>query len=284
MLKTIGRALLLLYVLITFNWMPFWGRSAAWAHVEEPSGPLEHASFEQRPDVQLPLNLTFADESGRQVRLKEYFGGRPVMLIFAYYECPMLCSLALNDLTSAMKDLDFEAGKHFEVLTVSFDPGEGPELAGQKKATYLEAYGRAGAEEGWHFLTGKQPEIDRLTEAAGFHAVYDPERDEYAHPTGVILLTPEGRISRYIFGIGYTAQDLRLGLVEASQNKIGSPIDQFFLLCYHYDPATGKYTPMIQNIIRIAGLGTVALLGGTILMFLAKERRGTPPGPENASP
>jgi protein SCO1/2 len=241
-------------------------------HPSPGSVSLKTLDYEQKLNAQIPLDLTFRDEAGQPVQLAQYFSQRPVVLLFAYYECPMLCTLVLNNLTKSLKELAFTPGDQFEIITVSMDPGETPELAAAKKAAYLREYNRSVAEHGWHFLTGNQVEIDRLANTVGFRYEYDAQIDQYAHPTGVILLTPGGRVSRYILGIDYAPRDLRLGLVEAAEQKIGTPVDQFFLLCYHYDPQSGRYTPVIENIIRLAGSATVAVLAGMVLWFLKRER------------
>lgn len=247
----------------------------------QAQGPLSDAdkalfsgvAYDQKLNEALPPTLTFYDETGRAVQLGDYFGDKPVILVMAYYECPMLCTLVLNGLLDALNELDFDVGRQFTVITVSIDPGETPDLAAAKKETYLQFYGRPGAAEGWHFLTGKQNAIEQLTQAIGFHYVYDPERDEYAHPTGLVILTPEGRISRYFYGIQFPPTNLRLGLVEASNNQIGSPIDQVLLMCYHYDPESGEYTPVIMNIIRLAGAATTLLIGLPILVGVLRQRQ-----------
>jgi protein SCO1 len=239
----------------------------------DPLAPIETAGYEQRLDQAVPLDTALVDEQGRTVRLGDFFGDKPVILVFAYYECPMLCTLVLNDLTRAMGSIDLDIGDEFEVVTVSIDPRETPELAYAKKSTYLKEYNRSGAEQGWHFLTGNETAIQALTEAAGFRYFYDEELDQYAHPAGILILTPAGRIARYLAGIDFPAKDLRLGLVEASTGKIGSAIDQFFLLCYAYDPVHGRYNLVIENVLKIAGLATVLLLGSTVSIFLWKERR-----------
>jgi protein SCO1/2 len=241
-------------------------------HPAPGSVSVETVDYEQKLNAQVPLDLTFRDEAGQSVRLAHYFGSRPVVLLFAYYECPMLCTLVLNNLTKSLKALAFTPGEQFEIITVSMDPNEIPELAAAKKATYMQDYNRPGAERGWHFLTGSHAEIDRLADTVGFRYEYDAQIDQYAHPAGVILLTPGGRVSRYLPGIDYTPRDLRLGLVEAAEQKIGTPVDQFFLLCYQYDPHSGRYTPVIKNIIRLAGSATVAALGGMVLWLLKRER------------
>jgi protein SCO1/2 len=237
--------------------------------------PAEGVEFEQRLGETLPLELSFKDEGGQAVRLADYFAGKPVILVFAYYECPMLCTLVLNDLAEALHDLAFEAGEQFEVVTVSFDPQDGPAQASQKKALYLEALNRPGAEKGWHFLTGDQAAISALTGAAGFQYRYVEDHDEYAHPTGVLILTPDGRVSRYILGIDYSSKDLRLGLVEAADRKIATLVDQFYLLCYDYDPVTGRYTLLVHRLLQIGGAITVFGLG-LFVFFLRKAEKRQP--------
>jgi protein SCO1/2 len=221
----------------------------------------------------LPLDAAFVDPQGRNVRLGDYFVGKPVLLVFAYYECPMLCTLVLNGLLRAMRALPFDAGNEYNVVTVSIDPGETPELARAKQKEYLKNYGRAGAENGWTFLTGQETEIRRLASAAGFRYEYDPETDEYAHATAIIVVTPEGRLSKYFYGVEYAAKDLRLGLVEASSGKIGTAVDQILLFCFHYDPATGTYGLLIIKILRLAGIVTVAGIGVLILLLARRDRK-----------
>jgi protein SCO1/2 len=249
------------------------------ARIGNPSNQADHDSpdplldpaFEQKPDAQVPLELAFRDENARPVRLGDLLNGKPTILMFAYYECPMLCSLVLNDLSRTMQALPYEIGQEFEVITVSMDPGETPALAAAKKASYIHAFGRPEAAEGWHFLTGEQVAISRLAETVGFHYVYDSTLDQYAHPAGIIVLTPGGRISRYLFGIDYSPTELRLALVEASEQKIASPVDRFILLCYAYDPQTGRYTFLIHTILRVASSATAAALG---ILVLILSRRG----------
>jgi protein SCO1 len=234
--------------------------------------PLLEAGFDQALGVQLPLEIGLRDETGSPVAIGEYFGARPVVLVFAYYNCPMLCNLVLADLTRSLAALDFNAGDEFEVVTVSIDPHDQPELAAIKKAALLSEYERPGAELGWHFLTGDEKAIDALTGTAGFRYFYDLSKNEYAHPAGVVVLTPEGRISRYFLGLNYSPTDLRLALVEASVSRIGSWVDQVYLLCYEYDPTTGTYGLILSNVLRLAGLATVAGLGGVIGILLVRER------------
>jgi protein SCO1 len=238
--------------------------------------------FDQNLGAQVPLDLAFRDESGRPVRLAELMRGRPTILTLVYYECPMLCNEVLNSLLRSLNALSFDVGDQFDVITVSIDPGESPKLAAHKKALYLERYNRKGAERGWHFLTGPQSSIDRLAKAVGFRYAYDAPSDQYAHAAGIMLLTPEGKIARYYFGISYPAKDLRLGLIEASDGKVGSPIDQILLLCYHYDPKTGKYNLAIMRILQVLGCATAASLGTFMLVMLRRDR--TRPGPSALAP
>ncbi len=209
--------------------------------------------IEQRLGEKVPLDLAFHDEAGQPVRLQKYFQQKPVVLVLAYYRCPRLCTEVLNGLESGLEAIPLDIGRDFNVLTVSFDPRETPELAAAKKVPYIEKYGRGGAAEGWHFLTGDETSIKQLTEAVGFHYHYDPRSDQFAHASGIMILTPEGKLARYFYGIRYSPRDLRLGLVEASAEKIGSPVDQLLLFCFHYDPTTGQYTPAIMNFVRDGG-------------------------------
>ena len=216
------------------------GATPARAQTAPPDDPLFKVGFDQKLNQQVPLDLTFRDETGAPVRLGDYFGARPVILTLNYYRCPNLCTLLLTKLVETMRGMAFDAGDQFTVVTISIDPRETPAIAAAKKATYLDRYGRPGAAGGWHFLTGEQPTIAALAQAVGVRYAYDPRQDQYAHPSGITLLTPQGKISRYFFDLAYTPQDLRLGLVEASANKIGSPLDEVLLRCYHYYPISGQ--------------------------------------------
>jgi protein SCO1/2 len=235
--------------------------------------PLRGIGLDQRLNEQVPLDLTFHDETGKAVQLREYFGEKPVVLALVYYECPMLCSLVLNGLLRSLRTLSFAVGEEFNVVTVSFNPWETPALAAAKKEMYLQSYARPGAEAGWHFLTGDEEAIQQLTRAVGFRYVYDPQSKQYAHASGIMVLTPEGKIARYFYGIEYAPRDLRLGLVEASASTIGSPVDQVLLLCYHYDPQTGKYGVVIMSVLRLAGVATVLSLGTFMLVMFRRDRR-----------
>jgi protein SCO1/2 len=250
---------------------PGFKREAGMAASAVPA-PLREIGFDQNLDAHVPLDTVFRDESGRTVRLGDYFGKRPVVMVFAYYDCPMLCTLVINGLSSALKVLSLSPGEDFEIVTVSFDPRDTPATASAKKAAYLERYNRDGAAAAWHFLTGDQASIDRLTKAAGFRYVWDRQTNQFAHPTGVIVLTPDGRLARYLFGIEYGPRDLRFAIVEASAGKIGSAVDALLLYCYHYDPMTGRYGLAIMKAVRIAGAATVLALGGFIFIMLRRER------------
>jgi len=234
--------------------------------------PLREIGFDQNIDQRVPLDTTFRNEAGATVRLGDYFGSRPVVLVFAYYDCPMLCTQVINGLSSALGVMSLNPGKDFEIVTVSFNPHDTPASATAKKAVYLERYRRPGAAEGWHFLTGDQPQIDRLTKAAGFRYAWDAETKQFAHPSGVIVLTPDGRLSKYLFGIEYGPRDLRFGIVEASEGKVGTPVDALLLYCYHYDPMTGRYGLAIMRAIRLAGAATVLAMGAFIFVMVRKEK------------
>ena len=234
---------------------------------------LKKVEFSQRLDVQVPLDLPFTDESGRAVQLSRYFDGRPVILALVYYECPMLCVQALNGLVKSLKTLSLEPGRDYRVVTVSFNPRETPAQALEKKDHYVAMLGREGAPGAWHFLTGQEAAIRLLTDAVGFHYVYDEATEQYAHPTGIVVLTPEGRTSKYIYGLDYGPRDLRLALVEATDGKIGTPVDSLLLYCFHYDPEQGKYGLVLMNVMRLAGVVTVACIGGFILLMWRREKR-----------
>jgi protein SCO1/2 len=234
-------------------------------------GPLQHVSIEQRLNQQVPLDLMFKNENGRSVRLGDYFGEKPVILSLAYYHCPMLCPYVLQGLSGALKAVSFSAGKDFTVLTISFDPTDTPEDAAQQKQKYIKAYGRMGAENGWHFLTGTQQAIDRITKSVGFYYEYDSSNKQFAHASAVYVLTPEGKLSRYFFGIEYPPKDIKLALVESSEGKIGSPVDKLLLFCFHYDPKTGKYSAYAVNFVRLGGIITVF----AISLFVIKNLKNT---------
>ena len=242
-----------------------WGQGMTQGIVSPPANlrppGLKHVGIEQHLDQQIPPNLSFRDETGKPVKLVDYFGHKPLILNLVYYQCPMLCGEVLSGLDSALRILKFDVGREFDVLTVSFDPKETPEMAAAKKAEMLKRYGRPGAAAGWHFLTGTQSSIDALTQSAGFEYEYDPKTQQFAHATAILVLTPQGRIAQYYYGIEFAPRDLRLGLVQASENKIGTVVDQVLLYCYHYDPDQGKYGAIISRILKLAAAATIVLLG-----------------------
>jgi len=237
-----------------------------------PAGP-QGVGIEQKLDQLVPLNLTFRDEASRPVPLSTFFHGKPILLALVYYRCPMLCTQILNGVVSSLKAVSFNPGQDFEVVSVSFDPKDTPDLAAEKKASYLKRYGRGNTANGFHFLTGDEASIKALTDAVGFHFKYDPLTDQFAHASGIMILTPEGRLSRYFYGVEYAPRDVRLGLVEASANKIGTPVDEILLFCFHYDPGTGKYGAIAMNTLRLAGGGFVLICGGFLLLAWRRERR-----------
>jgi protein SCO1/2 len=254
----------------------------AWVRDQQPSPAppaaerpkiLRDVGFDQRLGETVPLDAVFRDESGRAVKLGDYFGKRPVVLVLAYYECPMLCTVTLNGLASALDVVSYDPGKEFEVVTVSFEPGETPELAAAKKATYLRRYKRAGAAAAWHFLTGDAAEIRRLTDAVGFKYAWDETTKQYAHASGVMVLTRDGRLARYLYGVEYAPKDLRFAVYEAAQGKILSPVDHLLLYCYHYDPTLGRYGTTVMALLRVGGVLTLAGLG--VLMITLRRREGT---------
>lgn len=237
-------------------------------------GLQQRIGIDQKLGDQLPLDLHFVDSEGNTVHLRDFFGEKPIVLSLVYFDCPMLCTQVINSLLRAMNVLSFGAGTEFDVLTISIDPGETPELAKAKKIEYLKNYrGREGS-NGWHFLTGDQQQIEQLTAAVGFRYEYDEPTDQYIHASGIMVLTPDGKLARYFYGIDYPPRDLRWGLVEAADGAIGNPVDQLLLLCYSYDPMTGKYGLYIRNSLRIGGLATVLALGSFIFVMLRRERRG----------
>lgn len=240
-----------------------------------PAPPLKDIGFDQKLGDVVPLDLPFRDEAGKTVFLRDYLGKRPVVLSLVYFDCPMLCGMTTDGLVRSLRALRLSVGTDFDVLSVSFDPRETAELASAKKGPVMRQYGRAGGAEGWHFLTGDKASIDGLTRAVGFRYVWDAEQKQYAHATGILVLTPQGRIARYFFGIEYPAKDLRLGLIEASDEKIGNVVDQLLLLCYHYDPKTGRYTAAVTRIIRGAAVVTLAAVAGLVVTLLRREKRRT---------
>jgi protein SCO1/2 len=238
-----------------------------------PAG-LAGVGIDQKLNQPIPLDLTFKDEFGRTVPLGSFFKpGKPVILAPVYYRCPMLCTQILNGVVGSLKAVSLNPGQDFEIVAVSFDPKDTPEIAAGKKESYMRRYARPGTANGWHLLSGDEANIKALMDAIGYHYRYDPATDQFAHASGVMVVTPEGRLSRYFYGIEYAPRDVRLGLVEASQNKIGNPVDQLLLFCFHYDPATGKYGAVAMNIVRAAGAGFVLICGGFLAIVLRRDFR-----------
>jgi protein SCO1/2 len=252
-----------------------------WAHPAAPAGEatqlqpaiLRQVGLEQRLGDFIPLDVPFRDETAAPGRLRDYFGSKPVILALTYYDCPNLCTLILNGLLKTLRVLSLTAGKDFNVLIVSINPANPPSLAAAKQAQYVRDYGRAGAARGWHFLTGQPEAIQRLTQAVGFRYTYDAAHQEFVHAAGIMVLTPQGQLARYFYGVEYAPRDIQLGLVEAAGRRIGSPIDQLLLLCYHYDPQSGKYTLAVLQALRLAGVVTVVALGAYMGVMLRRERR-----------
>lgn len=247
---------------------------AAAQRSDEVPYQLESVGVTERLGEQVPADLRFLDEDGREVRLGDYLErGRPVLLTLNYYRCAMLCSLQLSGLLDGLKDLEWTPGEQFEVVTVSIDPLETPTLARMKKQSYMKEYARPGAAQGWHFLTGREADIRRLADAVGFGYAYDESSGEYAHAASAMFLTPSGRIARYLYGIEYPSKQLRLALTEASEGTVGSPLDQLILYCFYYDPDARSYAPLAMNIMRLGGGLTVAVLGGVLGVFWLRDRR-----------
>jgi len=235
---------------------------------------LNKVGIDQKLNEQLPLDAVFKDENGNEVKLGDYFGKRPVILALVYYECPMLCNEVLNGLTGSLKSLSFDTGKDFDVVAISFDARENdkPDLAKNKKESYMKRYGRPGTENGWHFLTGTQSEIDKVAKAVGFNYYWDEKSDQFAHAGGIMVATPEGKLSRYFYGIDYAPKDLKFAVMDSAQDKIGNPAEQLALYCYHYDPATGKYGLSILKVIRLGGVLTLIGLGAMFFVFWRRNK------------
>jgi protein SCO1/2 len=246
--------------------------SPAAAHTTRPA-IFNDLAFDQRLNEQVPLDLRFQDEAGRTVHLRDYFGTKPVILLPIYYSCTSVCPILMDGLARGLRPVAFDPGRDFEVVMVSINPRETPRQAADRKEQVLKRFERPGTESGWHFLVGDDVSIRPLMEAVGFRYTYDAKTDQYAHPAGIVILTPEGRTARYFYGIDFPPRDLRLGLIEAADNKIGTVIDQALLFCYRYDPITGKYGLIVMNTLRLAGLTTVLVLGTSILLMLRRERR-----------
>lgn len=237
---------------------------------------LKDVGIDQKLNQQIPLDLTFRDENGKTVEIGKYFGHKPVVLSLVYYDCPMLCTQVLSGMEASLRNISLNIGDDYNVVTLSIDPHEDAKLAHVKQELYTGVYGRPGASEGWHFLTGDEPQIKKLADSVGFRYAYDADSKQYAHASAIMLLTPDGKISRYFYGIQYASRDLRLGLVEASQGKIGTPVDQVLLFCYHYDPVTGKYGLLISRVIQAAGALTVLAIGILVLLLFRGEHYALP--------
>lgn len=265
--RVIGLPLLLLCNLLLSD------PAAAHDPATDPDAILKAIGFDQRLNAQVPLDLTFRDEMGQAVVLGDYFTDKPVVLSLGYWECPNLCSLSRTGLLQSLEELDFTVGKDFEIVMVTIDPQETPKLAATIKRQHVMGYNRAGSEAGWHFLSGEHTAIDRLAESVGFRYAYDAAQDEYAHVSGLVVLTPAGKVARYLYGIDYDPRDLRLSLVEATANRIGTFTDQVLLFCYTYNPVTGKYSLLLMRVMQTAAGLTVAFLGGMLWLLLRNERR-----------
>jgi len=248
------------------------------AAAEETGLPeaVREVAIDQRLGENVPADAVLIDEEGRSVRLGDYLGRRPVLLNFVYYECPMLCTLVLNGIVRTLRTMDFEPGREFDIVTVSIDPRETPELARRKKALYMATYGRDRAAAGWHFTTASRESIERLTAAAGFRYTYDQETGQFAHASGIMLLTPQGRLHRYFYGVEYAPRDLRLGVIDAAQGRIGSKVDALLLYCFHYDPVTGRYGLAVMRLVRLSGLGSALAIAGFVAFMLRRDRRRAP--------
>ncbi|MDP7238943.1 MAG: SCO family protein [Candidatus Latescibacteria bacterium] len=240
---------------------------------------LKNVGIEQKIGTRLPLDLKFTDESGALVELSQYFGNKPIILSLVYYDCPMLCTEVLNGINRTTAPLKLSIGEDFEMISISFDPNETHELASQKKKIYVRRNNRPGAAEGWHFLTGNASSIEAITDAVGFNYVYDETEQQFVHGSAIMVVTPKGIVSHYFFGIEYPTDDLRLALVEASENKLGTVYDQVLLYCFHYDPTRGKYGVVIMNVIRLAGVGTLLVMGSFMFVMFRRDRRAKNIGP-----
>jgi len=275
-MKQLANSILAWAAMLVLLIAPAFGQGMTSGILSPPAGVrppgLKNVGIRQNLNQQIPPDLSFKDDLGRRVRLADYFGKKPMVLNLVYYNCPMLCGELLSGLESSLRIMKFAVGKEFDVITVSFDPRETPEMAAKKKAEFLKRYQRAGAEQGWHFLAGEQDAIDALTNAAGFEYQYNEKTQQFAHATAIMILTPEGKIAQYYYGVEYPPKDLRLGLVEAGRGRIGSLVDQLLLYCYHYDPEQGKYSAVILRVLRLAGVATMLFLGTFIFLMI---RRGT---------
>jgi protein SCO1/2 len=234
---------------------------------------LERVGITPKLGEKLPLDVEFVDSLGNKVELRDCFAGKPVILHLVYYDCPMLCKLSADGLLGTISTLSLKPGADYTVVTISFDPREGPELSDRARDMAIARCGKDAVERGWHFLTGKEAMIRQVTDAVGFRYMFDETTKQYAHAAGIFVLTPEGTVSRYLAGINYSPRDVRLALVEASDGRVGTIIEQAMLLCYMYDPTVGKYGLAIMSIVRISGVLTVVTLGAAIYTMLRRERR-----------
>jgi protein SCO1/2 len=250
---------------------------ACFSQADSPYSPTRSISsqiyIEQKLDAQIPLESKFRDEAGMTVSLRELYRGKPVVLALIYYKCPMLCNQVMNGLLAAMKVMKFDAGKEYDVIFVGIDPREGPEVAAKKKESYILSYNRDGAASGWHFLTGDEDQIQQIAKAVGFGYTFDENMDQYAHAACIMVSTPDGRLSKYFYGIEYSARDLRLALVEASEGKIGTFVDAATLYCFAYDPTTGKYGLAIMRVLQAGGILTVLVLAISIVLMVRREKK-----------
>lgn len=250
----------------------------------EQPGILREIGIDQKLDNQVPLDVEFTDEHGKVVTLKDYSGDKPIVLSLVYYGCPMLCGQMLQGLTRSLKmlkDVPMVPGKDFEVVTISFDPTEGPDLALEKKNTFIKELKQPGAENHWHWLTGSDESIKKVADAVGFRYAWDEKQEQYAHASAIFLLTPDGKVSRYFFGIEYSPKDMRLGLTEASNGKIGGPVEKVLLWCFHYDPTIGKYSMLVMRLVQVGGILTLLLLGSFMFVMLRKDFQAAPKAETN---
>ncbi|PYI85330.1 MAG: SCO family protein [Verrucomicrobia bacterium] len=268
---TAQRITTIVFLILFLAVFPLHARAAAISSLSDET--LIRIKFDQKLGAQVTLTLPFHDENGKPVKLGDYFGQKPVILVLGYYGCPMLCTLVLNGAVESLHDLKLDLGNQFDVINVSIDPGEKPELAAAKKRIYIKRYGRRGAAEGWHFLTGEASAIKQLANEVGFRYAYDPRIKQYAHPSGIIVLTPEGKVARYFFGINYAPGELDTALREASVHKVGSPMEQLILLCFHYNPLTGKYGNLIMTLVRVGGVTTLLGMAAIIVVAAHRSRR-----------
>jgi protein SCO1/2 len=270
-LLTLFAALLTAFPMAAQYGSPPGVKSAGEASAEAP-GKGKDIKLDPKLGAQVPLEATFRDESGKVVTLGSLRRGKPVILTPVYYDCPMLCNMVLDGLVSSIRDLRFDVGDQYDVITFSFNPADTPQEASKKKDIFVKRYGRPGAGEGWHFLSGDEANIRKLADSIGFRYAYDSSTGQYAHAAMTLVLTPDGKIARYFYGIEYRPRDLRLALVEAADRKIATTVDRFLLLCYHYDPATGKYSSIAMNVVRAGGIATVFGLAGFIALMIRREK------------